>query len=413
MNENMLLDAMDGMDPKLLQRSETTGNAVWKKVLPLAASLALIIGATWLGLSGNRTPAPIAVAPAQTAPTEQPSIEWQVSYNTHVSQSIQSVDRALPQGYFTEVLNEQEMEAVLPEKGYDWMKATGWAGFAGDGSLVLVNLQLTTQIPDKNVTVILGDDLDCCVVITDQVLSKCGDLEYMVYQYTSDNQDYKLDAYVNIGDVPARFSMIVPEGELEAAKADFEAILECFAWYENGQPDLTKVVADEIPDWYYKDLTWEDAGNDPEFGAYWLKEIPAGFGEESIRRHKDMWNDYLSGSWSRGMDYFSWRVWYYKEEDAQRLTSVADTKNYDLSLYPIPRAESVPDELFQVVNDPIFAIEELTLEAVQLRAYTVDDAGDSGGVRMQFSVKYGDKLVSISAKGVDPQWLYEQLKAMQ
>jgi len=73
----------------------------------------------------------------------------------------------------------------------------------------------------------------------------------------------------------------------------------------------------------------------------------------------------------------------------------------------------VPDELCQVVNDPIFDIEELTLEAVQMRAYKVDDAGDSDGWRMQFSVKYGDKIVSISTKGVDPQWLYDQLKALQ
>ena len=92
---------------------------------------------------------------------------------------------------------------------------------------------------------------------------------------------------------------------------------------------------------------------------------------------------------------------------------MADKKNYDLNLYPIPRAESVPDELCQVVNDPIFAIEELTLEVVQTRAYYVDEAGDSGGCRMQFSVKYGDKIVSITAKGVQPQWLYDQLKALQ
>ena len=53
------------------------------------------------------------------------------------------------------------------------------------------------------------------------------------------------------------------------------------------------------------------------------------------------------------------------------------------------------------------------MEAVQTRAYYVDEVGDSGGCRMQFSVKYGDKIVSITAKGVDPQWLYDQLKALQ
>lgn len=415
MNENHLLDAMSGIDPRLLQRSEEKASTgVWKKVLPLAACLCLIVGAVWLL---PREKAPEAADTKQLCQlvaeaTVQPGIDWDISYNI-TSQSFHSADRALPLGFFTEELSDRELQAILPQKQQDWMVITGRAGFTGEGTLVNVVLQITTQDPDAPVTLVLGDDLDCCVVVTDTELSKCGELEYAVYQYTSDNQNYKLDAYVNIGEVPARFSMIVPEEKLDAAKADFEAVLECFAWYEGGQPDLSKVKADEIPDWFYKDYTWQEADNDPKFGALWLSETPAGFGEESIQRHKDQLNDYLNGFWAKGMDYFSWRVSDYQEEDAQRLTSVADKQNYDLKLYPIPRAESVPDELCQVVSDPIFAIEELTLEAVQTRAYYVDEAGESGGCRMQFSVKYGDQVVSITAKGVDPQWLYDQLKALQ
>ena len=99
----------------------------------------------------------------------------------------------------------------------------------------------------------------------------------------------------------------------------------------------------------------------------------------------------------------------YTEEDAHRLTSVDDKKNYDLSLYPIPRAKSVPDDLREIVNDPIFEAEELTLEAVYCRAYKVNDAGDTDGWRMKFSVKYGDVIVSVSTKGVDPERVYQQL----
>ena len=415
MNENHLLDAISGIDPELLQRSEQkTSSGVWKKVLPLAACLCLIAGPAFL-LSRNKVPEaaePTQFSPLLTDATIEPGIDWEVSYNT-TAQSFHSADRALPLGFFTEKLSDGELQAILPQKQLDWMGITGRAGFTGEGTLVNVVLEITTQDPEAPVTLILGDDLDCCVIHTDSVLSKCGELEYAVYQYTSDNQMYKLDAYVKIGDMPARFSMYAPEEKLGAAKADFEAVLECFAWYEEGQPDLSKVKADEIPDWFYKDYTWQEAENDPKYGMLWLKARPTGFAEESIRRHKDQHNDYLNGFWSEGMNYFSWRVWDYREEDAQRLTSVADKKNYDLNLYPIPRAESVPEELFQVVNDPIFDIEELTLEAVLCRAYYVDDVGDSNGCRMQFSVKYGDKVVSITAKGVEPRWLYDQLKALQ
>ena len=110
------------------------------------------------------------------------------------------------------------------------------------------------------------------------------------------------------------------------------------------------------------------------------------------------------------MDTFSWTVSYFTEADATRVTSVADLENYDLSLYPIPRADSVPEELREIVNDPIFLAEELTLDAVYARAYRVSDSGDTDGWRMQFTVRYGDYLISVNAKGIDPQWLYQQLQ---
>ena len=100
---------------------------------------------------------------------------------------------------------------------------------------------------------------------------------------------------------------------------------------------------------------------------------------------------------------------YYTEQDAERLTGVDETQNYDLSLYPIPRADSVPDELRVIVNDPIFPAEELTLDAVYARAYKSGESGDSSGWRMTFTVKYDDILVRVSSKGVEPEWVYEQL----
>ena len=67
------------------------------------------------------------------------------------------------------------------------------------------------------------------------------------------------------------------------------------------------------------------------------------------------------------------------------------------------------ERLREIVDDPIFDAEELTLEAVYRRAYKVQDAGDTDGWRMRFSVKYGDVIVSVSTKGVDPEWVYQQL----
>ena len=103
----------------------------------------------------------------------------------------------------------------------------------------------------------------------------------------------------------------------------------------------------------------------------------------------------------------------YSEADANRVTTAADTLNYDMSLYPIPLCESVPEELRQIVDHPIFSIDELTQDVVNRRAYYVNDSGDTAGARMTFGVLYGEVLVEVTTKGVSPEWLYEQLSGLK
>ena len=75
----------------------------------------------------------------------------------------------------------------------------------------------------------------------------------------------------------------------------------------------------------------------------------------------------------------------------------------------LPLGDSVPGELWEIVNDPIFIAEELTLDAVKARAYKVSDSGDSKGYRMRFGLKYDDVIVKVYAKGIEPEWVYQQL----
>ena len=240
-------------------------------------------------------------------------------------------------------------------------------------------------------------------------MSVCNGLEYRAYQYESGNA-VELSAYTIINDIYFAFAMNVPQDDLEEAKEDFKRVLECFAYYEAGKPDLSIIVPEEIPKLTEQTFdTLVEARAESDFGRYLPSEIPAGFGDASIYRFKFQDSNFLTAMWSRGMDDLSWVITPYTEEDAHRITSVDDKENYDLSLYPIPRADSVPDELREIVDNPIFEAEELTLEAVYCRAYKVDDAGDTDGWRMRFSVKYGDVIVSISTKGVEPEWVYQQL----
>ncbi|MBO5474117.1 MAG: hypothetical protein J6A08_10110 [Lachnospiraceae bacterium] len=159
-------------------------------------------------------------------------------------------------------------------------------------------------------------------------------------------------------------------------------------------------------------MTWEEAQHSEPFGGYLLSEAPAGFTAETIQRYQDENTNYLYGLWTKGegsFDEISWRVSFYDETMENRVTSVDDIQNYDLSLYPFPLADSVPEELFEIVDHPIFNMDELTLEAVNRRAYSTNESNDTSEIRMSFGVRYGDIVVEVTTKGVSPEWVYDQL----
>lgn len=147
-----------------------------------------------------------------------------------------------------------------------------------------------------------------------------------------------------------------------------------------------------------------EAKNDADFGNY-IPSLPHGFVLENARRYKDYRNDYLSVLWCRGLEDVTWRVRRYTEADAVRLTSVEDTQNYDMSLYSIPLAETVPEQLLGIVQDPLFQAKDLTLDVVKARLFNG---------HYTFSVKYGDIVVQVNAAAdVGAEWIYEQLTALQ
>ena len=343
------------------------------------------------------------IDPAPTQPSRTP---WTLHFNE--ASSMLAANQPYYKGTFTETLNAAELAALLPSED---LTCSGYARFDDKGNLLDIEMQIETTLPESPINIGLTDcffGFDY-VLSGAEVVSVCNGLDYRAYQYQVGNK-VELSAYAIINDIYFAFAMNVPQDELEQAKEEFHRVLECFAYYEDGKPDLSIIVPEEIPE--LTELmfnTLAEAQAEPDFGRYMPSELPTGFSDAIIRRFEFQNSNYLSGMWSRGLDDLSWVVTPYTEEDARRLTSVDDKKNYDLSLYPIPRADSVPDELREIVNDPIFEAEELTLEAVYCRAYKVSDAGDTDGWRMRFCVRYGDVIVAISSKGVEPEWVYQQL----
>ena len=426
MNGSMLFENMVGIEDAFLEQSEKPKKRMSMRVWLSAAACVAAVAATVLVLSGmgqdaafdpmDHDGAPITDG---TLPDGGSETEWKAIYNPAEYSGIAG-DRAFAaEGYFTEELSAEEISAIEPEKRADWMNYSGFAGFeASEDSAKLLHILLRVSTTDADSMVLVWisktpiENLNCCYVLPGEpALSVCGETEFEIYEYSAGGHA-RLEAYCEQFGLYFAFEMGTEEEKLGQAKSDFETILESFTHYSGG-PDLSAVNAEYIPEMINRELAHSEALAEEDFGAYMLKKAPDGFGLENILRFKNQHKDYLSALWSRGYDDLDWTVKYYTDEDEKRIISVSDTENYDLGLYPIPMAESVPEHLRETVDNPIFEIEDLTLEAVMKRARALDDMGDSGGLRMRFTVKYGDILVEISSKGVSPEWIYEQLIALK
>lgn len=322
------------------------------------------------------------------------------------------IARAYIPGCFTEELNEAELAAVTPDRLAAGMELSGFARFDGEGNFLSVSLAVQIPTFSNPVSVIFekGEPLICYVVEGGEAISTVNGVDLILYQGSYDEENHWLQASGSMGEYAITVSYDAVGISLEQAQADLITVLHCFTCSE---PDFSAITAEYIPPYIFEELTFAEAQADPDFGNWMPTSLPEGFAEERFHRHMEQNVNYLSGFWSKGWgsDYadLHWEISYFEESDNQRLTAAADTQNYDLSLYPIPRADSVPEELREIVDHPIFLAEELTLEVVQARAYKVQDAGDSHGWRMHFSVKYGNIVIEIRSKGIDPQWIYDQL----
>ena len=362
MSKDRVVDSLGKIDDDMIQSVEALRQKkkrpAWMKWGAMAACFCLLIAA--VAVAPNLFPGTTPVPPnnndfpIQTDPnqsegsehTEGPWNPWQANFNTATG-VLDAARRYIP-GYFTEALSADEIETLEPGMRIEYMQYSGFAGFDGDGNLIDVCLNVTTSIPNNDVSILISEDgitRDYVMDMVKPVISVCEKVEYKVYQWDNGNGQVTLAADAIINGYSYAFTMQTSTQNVKQAKEDFTRVLECFAYYAEGKPDLSAVVADEIPEWFDKSLSHQEALNDSDFGTFMLREVPSGFVAESIRRYKDQTADYLSGLWTSGYDELWWKVYTLGEADKDRLTSIEDTENYDLSLYPIPRASSVPEDL--------------------------------------------------------------------
>ncbi len=364
---------------------------------------------------------------ADTLPAH-PLLHW----NTSAPPAAADADMAVM--LVSEPLTARQLAMSAPDSAPAWLDFTeGYASYYlrdGKGGLESVVLTARNSLRDVDVTVQIFDPdtprySGSCIMEPEPETTAASyeGTQYTAYQYSylhgeGDPALYPPKEWLSLrldflrGGVAYRLSAEAP-AELETdAKDALADILYCYA-HSEGIPDLSSF---HCRDYLLRDAspTLEEARADPDFGAY-LPEAPEGFPECDIRRYQfEEVQNYLHVFWYSGYDHVDWLVSYAGEKDLNRLVSPEDKTFYDLSLYPIPWSESVPRDRWEMVNDPVFRAEELTPEMVRARSYTVSEAGDTGGWRTRFSVLFADSvMIRIEAKGVSPDWIFEQINALR
>lgn len=436
MNGEQLINAFSCLDDELIERSEAARPRVaWRKWAGMAACVAILTVAILATRSMWQKPsaqqAATQFAPGYTPDpgetdvvTEPAEHEWEAGYTPKPGERDEGDTEPAVNGMSAMLPDSARLETVDVTPMIESYKTDGKACY-----VTPKNGEVNQSMPLRGAIEEYGDSARYRVVVDlfrdEQPIAADSDeaekererlaaLGYTVAYEVGYDHGKQVSAYFTLHATRDELNTLSAGGYGymlflygERVQGTVESVPEV-VFNGSGTPVDSVEVAVCPPD-ASEVLTAAEARADTEFGAY-LCNAPAGFAEQEFCRTPEQ----LRASFRRGYEYVEWTVQAFREEDRGRLiTVVEETDQYDVSLYTIPYAESVPAEMRSIFDHPIFRVEDLTLDIVKARAYRVNEAGDSNGWRCSFSVLYGDVLVEVNAKGIYPEWLYWELAALR
>lgn len=170
------------------------------------------------------------------------------------------------------------------------------------------------------------------------------------------------------------------------------------------------MTAQEVPQWRSAEFSsLEEARQEAEFAPYLPTEDFSGYNEFAGRLTYQEGNEHiLHLRWSWGYDDVTIRVELPEGDTVWgNVVDVGAPETYDLRLYPVPWADSVPEAYRETVDNPVFRAEDMSRAVVEARAYTPSEQGDTNSLRIRFAVLHPDgTLVDYSCEGlsVDQVW---------
>lgn len=149
---------------------------------------------------------------------------------------------------------------------------------------------------------------------------------------------------------------------------------------------------ENIPAWREESFsTLAQARQEADFAPYLPTAEPKGYNEFYGRlSYQEGHSNSLFVRWSRAGAYDDVEVAVYRDEYySYNLVSPDQPETYDLSLYPIPWCDSVPEKYRETVDRPAFKAEDMSLAIVEARGRE----HDTGGLTYSFDVLHTDGTV--------------------
>lgn len=411
MNGNDLINGFHFIDDYLIEEAETKQ---WKKsnvkffvVAAASFAIALTTISLWsndqinLPIPPNHTVPPIV---SDLIPNENK--QYTLSFNK--VEGVMAECLLIP-GHFWQTLTAEQAEKILPVLAEKYQIASTIHYSHVEEQTSIFNIETSVRAGKENdvkITIAPNQIAKCYIIDGKPVLSQIAGIDIEAGLFITDENSRGERAYIYSADF--KMDDIAYYVEFAGTKSDEDFFVNLVAdIILGGKADLSVFDHPTVPELRDDQLTEEEAYAEVDFGRY-LPSVPNNYQWNSAARFINQDRNDLFISWSRGYDDIDITVTKLQEEDKQRIISVKDTELYDLSLYPIPWADSMPSEKAYVIENPIFKMEELTQEAVKLRSYSTNEQGDNS-VKMQFSVLYDDILVELHTEGVSVQYLYDAL----
>lgn len=282
-----------------------------------------------------------------------------------------------------------------------------WAGMPMLNAIETADTAVETAVEKMTSTTTSGTANDTEVLVDEAFEEVSVENEAIEKEAVEEAEDIEGSV---AGDKTMNKSEAKIEGEKESTGAQKEV-----ADYKDGQGRgdgaITELVG-SVPLDERIDLSESQARSLEVLGAYIPAKLPAGYTWESAKGAVNAETgacESISLCWTKGMDSIMLRV---SLADANHitLTDIAKKETYDVSLYDIPYAETVPEEYRQNFEDPVFAAEDLSLELVQSRMKAVADSGDTDTPRGSFSIWYPEGiLVDFNGDGT-PEEIWEMFR---